>query len=126
MTTAVSSATDGSASIPIYPPIIVTGAGKTVTNSPAAGAPLTITSGTTGQLVSESLAFHEAAFVIGMAPLQIPQGVHFAAAQMDPDTGCSVRVVSDYVVLTDKFVTRCDVLYGHAAQRPEWAVRVVQ
>jgi len=126
VTAAVSSAADGSASIPIYPPIIVTGAGKTVTNSPAAGAPLTITSGTTGQLVSESLAFHEAAFVIGMAPLQIPQGVHFAAAQMDPDTGCSVRVVSDYVVLTDKFVTRCDVLYGHAAQRPEWAVRVVQ
>jgi hypothetical protein len=45
---------------------------------------------------------------------------------MDPDTGCSVRVVSDYIVTTDKFVTRCDVLYGHAAQRPEWAVRVVQ
>jgi len=126
VTAAVSSAADGSASIPIYPPITVTGAGKTVTNSPAAGAPLTITSGTTGQLVSESLAFHEAAFVIGMAPLQIPQGVHFAAAQMDPDTGCSVRVVSDYIVTTDKFVTRCDVLYGHAAQRPEWAVRVVQ
>jgi hypothetical protein len=126
VTADVSSLADGTASIPIYPPITVIGASRTVTNSPAAGAPLTITSGTANQLVSESLAFHEAAFVIGMAPLQIPQGVHFAASQQDPDTGCAVRVVSDYVVLTDKFVTRCDVLYGHAAQRPEWAVRVVQ
>ncbi len=126
VTADVSSLADGSASIPFYPPITITGPNQTVTNSPAAGAPLTITSGTAGQLVSESLAFHEAAFVIGMAPLQIPQGVHFAASQQDPDTGCAVRIVSDYVVLTDKFVTRCDVLYGHAAQRPEWAVRVVQ
>lgn len=126
VTADVSSDATGAASIPIYPPIITSGALQTVTNSPAAGAPLTITSGTANQLVSESLAFHEAAFVIGMAPLQVPAGVHFAAAQMDPDTGCSVRIVSDYVVLTDKFVTRCDVLYGHAAQRPEWAVRLVQ
>jgi hypothetical protein len=126
VTADVSSLADGSASIPIYPPITVTGALQTVTNSPAGGTPLTITSGTTGQLVSESIAFHEAAFVIGMAPLEVPKGVHFAASQMDPDTGCSVRVVSDYNVYTDKFITRCDVLYGHAAQRPEWAVRVVQ
>ena len=126
VTADVSSIADGSASIPIYPPITVTGALQTVTNSPAAGAPLTITSGTAGLLVSESIAFHEAAFVIGMAPLEVPKGVHFAASQMDPDTGCSVRIVSDYNVYTDKFVTRCDVLYGFAAQRPEWAVRVVQ
>jgi hypothetical protein len=126
VTADVSSAADGSASIPIYPPITITGALQTVTNSPAAGAPLTITSGTAGLGVSEGLAFHEAAFVIGMAPLEVPNGVHFAAKQQDPDTGCAVRIVSDYVVLTDKFVTRCDVLYGHAAQRPEWAVRVVQ
>jgi len=126
VTADVTSAADGSASIPIYPPITVTGALQTVTNSPAAGAPLTITSGTTGQLVSESLAFHESAFVIGMAPLEVPKGVHFAASQMDPDTGVSVRIVSDYNVYTDKFITRCDALYGHCAQRPEWAVRVVQ
>lgn len=126
VTADVNSDASGNASIPIYPPIIVTGATQTVTNSPISGNALTITSGTANQLVSESIAFHEAAFVIGMAPLEVPKGVHFAAAQMDPDTGCSVRIVSDYNVLTDKFITRCDVLYGHAAQRPEWAVRVVQ
>ena len=78
------------------------------------------------QQVSESIAFHESAFVIGMAPLQVPAGVHFAANQMDPDTGTSVRIISDYIVTTDKFITRCDVLYGHTAQRPEWACRIVQ
>jgi hypothetical protein len=127
VTADVSSAADGSASIPIYPPITLAPSPyQTVTNSPAAGAPLTITSGTAAQLVSESIAFHEAAFVIGMAPLEVPKGVHFAAAQMDPDTGVSIRMVSDYMVTTDKFITRCDVLYGHCAQRPEWAVRLVQ
>lgn len=126
VTADVSSLADGSASIPIYPPITTSGALQTVTNSPTAGAPLTITSGTANALVSESIAFHEAAFVIGMAPLEVPKGVHFAASQMDPDTGCSVRIVSDYNVYTDKFITRCDVLYGFAAQRPEWACRVVQ
>jgi hypothetical protein len=126
VTADTSSIADGSASIPIYPPIIVTGATRTVTNSPAAGAPLTITSGTAGQQVSEGIAFHQAAFVIGMAPLQMPQGIHFGAVSTDPDTGCSVRMISDYVITSDLFVTRCDVLYGHAAQRPEWACRVVQ
>jgi hypothetical protein len=126
VTADVNSAADGSATIPIYPPITPTGASRTVTASPAAGAPLTITSGTAGQTSSESLAFHESAFVIGMAPLQVPAGVHFSASQQDPDTGCAVRIVSDYIVTTDKFVTRCDVLYGHAAQRPEWACRIVQ
>ena len=126
VTADVSSDASGNASIPIYPPIFVTGAQQTVTNSPISGNALTITSGTANQLVSESIAFHEAAFVIGMAPLEVPKGVDFAASQTDPDTGCSVRIVRDYAVLTDKFITRCEVLYGHAAQRPEWAVRVVQ
>lgn len=126
VTADVSSDASGNATIPIYPPITVTGALQTVTNSPAAGAPLTITSGTANQQSVQGIAFHEAAFVIGMAPLQVPAGVHFAAASNDPDTGCSIRMVSDYVVLTDKFISRCDVLYGHTAQRPEWAVRVTQ
>jgi hypothetical protein len=114
----------GVATIPIYPPITVTGATKTVTNSPAAGAPLTITSGTTGQSTPQGIGFHKAAFVIGMAPLPVPLGEHYAANQQDPDTGVSVRCVSQYDIKTDKFITRCDILYGFAAQRPEWAVRV--
>jgi hypothetical protein len=126
VTADVSSDGAGAASIPIYPAITTSGAYQTVTNSPAAGAPLTITSGTANQLVSESLAFHEAAFVIGMAPLEVPKGVDFAASQTDPDTGCSVRITRAWDVRIDKFITRAECLYGHCAQRPEWACRLVQ
>lgn len=124
VTANTSSDGSGVATIPIYPPITVTGAGKTVTNSPAAGAPLTITSGATASSSPQGIGFHKSAFVIGMAPLPVPLGEHYAANQQDPDTGCSIRCVSQYDIKTDKFITRCDVLYGYAAQRPEWATRV--
>ena len=126
VTANVSSAADGSASIPIYPPIQTAMPGATVSASPAAGAPLTIVTGTTGQLSQQGLAYHKSAFVLGMAPLEVPKGVHYAANQQDPDTGCSIRMVSSYDILNDLFVTRCDVLFGWAAQRPEWACKVVQ
>ncbi len=123
VTADTSSDAAGLASIPIYPPINATGATRTVSNSPAAGALLTII-GTANQLTAQSIAFHESAFVIGMAPLVVPKGIHFGASQSDPDSGVSIRMISDYDILNDLFITRCDVLYGHAAQRPEWAVRL--
>jgi len=126
VTADVSSDASGNASIPIYPPIITTMPGQTVSASPGASAPLTIVTGTTGQLSQQGLAYHKDAFVIGMAPLEVPKGVHNAANQQDPDTGCSIRVVSQYDINNDVFITRCDVLYGWAAQRPEWACKVVQ
>lgn len=113
----------GAGSISIYPPITPTGATKTVSASPAGGTPLTII-GTAGALTPQSIAFHKNAFVIGMAPLTVPKGMHFGASQQDPDTGCAIRMLSDYDITNDLFITRCDVLYGHVAQRPEWAVRL--
>ena len=122
----VSSDATGAAAIPIYPPIITTMPGQTVSNSPAAGAPLTIVSGTTGQLAQTGIAFHQDAFVLGMAPLEVPKNIQFGSNQQDPDTGCAIRMVSQYDIINDLFVTRCDVLFGWTAQRPEWACKVVQ
>ena len=122
----VSSDATGAAAIPIYPPIVVTMPGQTVSNSPAAGAPLTIVSGTTGQLAQTGIAFHQDAFVLGMAPLEVPKNIQFGSNQQDPDTGCAIRMVSQYDIINDLFVTRCDVLFGWTAQRPEWACKVVQ
>ncbi len=123
VTADTSSDAAGNAAIPIYPPLTTSGATRTVSNSPAAGAPLTII-GTANQLTAQSIGFHESAFVIGMAPLIVPKGIHFGASQQDPDTGVSIRIVSDYDITNDLFITRCDVLYGFAAPRPEWAVRL--
>jgi P22 coat protein - gene protein 5 len=125
VTADVSSAADGSAAIPIDPPIIATGASRTVSASPAGGAALTIISGTANQLSPQNLAFHRDAFVLGMAPLEVPKNTQFGANQQDPDTGCAIRMVSQYDILKDLFVTRADVLFGYGAQRPEWSCRIV-
>src|SRR5262249_61497213 len=106
----VARAAAGTRTTPLSPPIVPTTPGQTVSNSPAAGAPLTIVTGTTGQLSTTGIAFHKEAFTIGMAPLEVPQNVHFAANQQDPDTGCSVRMISQYDINNDLFITRCDVL----------------
>jgi hypothetical protein len=128
VTADVSSDAAGAAVIPIYPPIIPAAVPRnpyqTVTNSPAAGAPLTIV-GTAAQPQPTGIGFHAAAFVLGMAPLQVPRGADMAASQQDPDTGVAIRTITDYTIMDDLFITRCDILYGHAAQRPEWAVRIL-
>jgi hypothetical protein len=120
----VSSDATGAATIPIYPPIVTTMPGQTVSGSPAAGAPLALI-GTANQVYPTGIAFHADAFTLGMAPLEVPKNVQFGSNQQDPDTGCAVRMVSMYDIINDLFVTRCDVLYGWAATRPEWACKIM-
>jgi hypothetical protein len=120
----VSSAADGSATIPIYPPIITTMPGQTVSASPAAGTPLVLT-GTANQIYPTGIAFHQNAFTLGMAPLEVPKNIQFGSNQQDPDTGCALRMVSQYDIINDLFVTRCDALYGWCATRPEWACKMM-
>lgn len=120
----VSSDATGAATIPIYPPIVTTMPGQTVSASPAAGTPLVLT-GTPNQVYPTGIAFHEDAFTIGMAPLEVPKNVQFGSNQQDPDTGCALRMVSQYDIINDLFVTRCDALYGWAATRPEWACKIM-
>ena len=68
---------------------------------------------------------HEDAFVLGMADLELPQGVDFAAVASDPESGVSLRIVRAYDISEDRFPCRIDVLYGWKAVRPEWACRIV-
>lgn len=126
VTAQASSDATGAATLSIYPPIQTTMPGATVSASPAAGAPLTIVTGTANQQSLEGIAFHRDAFTIGMAPLEVPKNIQFGSNQQDPDTGCAIRMVSMYDIINDLFVTRCDVLFGWAATRPEWACKVVQ
>jgi coat protein Gp5 len=112
----------GNAAVPIYPPITTTGAYKTVTVSPADSA--AITAYVAGTLSPQNLVYHQDAFVYAMVPLQKPMGVHFAAVSTDPDTGMSVRIVSQYDINNDVFATRADIMYGWAPRRPEWSCRI--
>lgn len=115
----------GLMTIPIYPPIIVAAplvANATVTASPAAGALLTLLSGALSTRFPINLAYHQDAFTLGTADLEMPNGVDFAARETYD--GISMRIVRAYDILNDQFPCRIDVLGGWATLRPELACRI--
>lgn len=112
---------DGKAALTIYPPIKTAAPGRTCSVSPADSANITVT-GTAAY--PQNLAYHKHAFTYAMVPLEVPQGVHFAKTAVDKDSGLSIRMVSAYNILTDIFVTRCDVMYGWAVRRGAWSCRI--
>lgn len=124
VTSAVSSSGTGTASIPIYPPIVPIGASgtaaNTVTASPADTTPLTI-QGTAASTYAAGLAFHKDAFCLACADLDTPQGTDRAARVSDKQLGLSIRMIRDYTISTDQWPCRLDILYGWAALRPELA-----
>lgn len=74
------------------------------------------------ELMTNSLVFHRDAFTFATADLVLPGGVDFAAREvMD---GISMRVVRQYDISDDTFITRFDVLYGYKAIRPSMACRI--
>lgn len=107
-------------SIPISPAIVTSGATQNVSASPTTGQAITKVGGASAAH-GISLAFHKSAFTFATADLILPKGVHFGAREvMD---GISLRVVQDYDINNDKLPARLDILYGHVAQRPEFAAR---
>lgn len=95
---------------------------QTVVASPANAAAVTLAT-PAGATFYKNLAFYRDAFTLATADLELPRGVHEAArAQWG---GVSLRIVTQYNVMSDDFVTRLDILYGWAAPRPEWGVCVL-
>jgi hypothetical protein len=119
----VSSAADGTATIPIAPPIITAGPYQTVTAAPAGGA-LLVMLGTANQVSTQGLGFHRDAFTLAMADLELPQGVWMSDRVSDKQLGISLRIVKAYDIQTDSQPARLDILWGVKAIRPEMAVRV--
>ena len=123
----------GSTSLSIYPALVpgsttynpVTGANaaqyQTVTASPANSAtilPVLNASAT----YRKSFVFCPEAVTMATADLEIPRGVHEAHRESFDDL--SIRMVSGYMIGTDQFISRLDVLWGYLWVRPEWAVVV--
>jgi hypothetical protein len=117
----------GATSIPIYPPIVPAGAGgvqvpfQTVVASPAAGAPIVFAT-PAGSTYRKNFAYYAEAITMATADLELPRGVHEAARETYD--GISLRMVTDYAVLSDQFITRLDILFGSLMVRPEWVVAV--
>ena len=88
---------------------------------PANNAAVTII-GAQSQTYPQNIAFHKDAFVMGTADLEMPQGVHFSAREVQDDI--SIRCIRQYRIGTDDIPCRFDVLYGYVVWRKELACRI--
>ena len=70
-----------------------------------------------------SLAYHKNAFAFATADLQMPEGVDFSAREVYD--GISMRMVRQYVISSDTFPCRLDVLYGYKTIRAQLAARIL-
>ncbi len=113
----------GAATISIYPSIVTSGATKTVSNSPADNAAITMV-GSSATLAAQNMAWHKSAIALAFAELPKPDGVDMASTKTDKQLGVSMRFVRWYDGDNDRFKARFDVLFGMKVVRPEWICRV--
>ena len=121
VTANVNSDGSGNATIPVYPAITTTGAYQTVSASPANLATITQL-GTANTSLFQNVAFVKDAFGLVTVPMELPQGVDFAAREMF--RGISMRVIRAYDINNDVMPCRLDLLYGTACFYPELACRL--
>ncbi len=109
--------------VAISPSIVTSGAGQTVSASPTNGGAATLLGAPAASTTyGISLAYQKNAFAMAFADLDMPKGVDFAAREVLDDI--SMRIVRQYAVLSDKKITRVDILYGFKTLRPQLACRV--
>ena len=111
----------GNSTLSIYPAIITSGAYQTVSAAPANLARITVI-GSSGGLYAQNIGFVKDAFGLVSVPMELPQGVDFAAREMYKNI--SLRVVRQYDINNDVFPCRVDLLYGTSTFYSELACRL--
>jgi hypothetical protein len=108
----------------ITPAIVTSGPYQNVDVGPSTGALISWLTGTSAaQLAApQNIAFTRDAFGLVMVPMEIPQGVDFAARETYRNI--SLRVIRAYDINNDVFPTRIDVLYGTTVYYDELACRL--
>ena len=113
--------------IPIYPGMIgpigglVGGADQqyqTVDALPLNGAQMRLVT-PASSVYRKSLAYTQKAVTMASADLVMPKKAIEEAARTSYD-GVSMRMLTDYLPMTDQLATRLDVLFGFKYIRPEW------
>ena len=114
------------ATLSISPAMVTSGPYQNVTNgtvSTASGKVSVLTgTPTAASTFVQNIGFTRDAFGLVMVPLEIPQGVDFAARETYRNI--SMRVIRAYDINNDVFPTRIDVLYGTATYYDELACRL--
>jgi len=106
----------------IAPAIVTSGAKQNVTAAPADNAPINILS-TASNNYDQGLFFQKDAFTLVTVDLEMPNGVDWKAREtMD---GVSMRLVRDWDIINDEWVTRLDILPGYAVLYEDWAVKAL-
>lgn len=118
--TAVAGAYTLSVSPTIYGP--TSGSLQNVSQLPTSTSAVTFLTGSASTSYVQNMTYHTSAVRFVSAPLVMPDGLDMAA--QETADGITVRVIRDYLPLTDKMIMRLDVLYGVAVVRPEWITRV--
>ena len=113
----------GNGAMTISPAIVASGAFQNVSATAADSADITVAGGS-GVGTTLSVAYHPDAFVMGVADLDIPGGTDRAFMARDPNSGVSVRIIRDYSVVTDQFITRFDILFGFNTLYEQLACRI--
>ena len=127
VTANVTSDGSGNLTIPIYPAITTSGALQTVTASPADNAAITTfghASTYAAAITPQGLLYHQDAFALVMADLELPGGLWVAERISNKALGISVRFLKDYNIMSDQSPARLDLLYGWSAVRQELACRI--
>ena len=120
VTSNVTADAGGLATVNISPAIILApDARATVSNSPAATAPILFT-GAANTTYSQNLYFHKNAFTVAIVPMVMPESGSASRAS-DDDFRASLRLWKDSVIATDTHPSRLDALYGWLCQEPSFA-----
>lgn len=120
-TTTVTADASGYATLVVSPAMYTTGSQQNIASFPQDGDAITPVGGVSSSYF-QNFTYAPSAFRFASAPLVLPDGTDMAS--QSTVNGITVRVIRDYLPLTDKMLMRIDVLYGFVAVRPEWSCRI--
>jgi len=124
ITASTTASATSTATLAISPAIVTSGPYQNVTVGPVSTAAGKVSrlSGDSTSSYPQNLAFTRDAMGLVMVPMEIPQGVDFAARETYRNI--SMRVIRAYDINNDVFPTRVDILYGTAQYYDELGVRL--
>lgn len=114
----------GNLTIPIFPPIVLSGPFQNVNAAPAAGATINV-NGAANTVSPQGLCFHKGSFALGMADLPIIRSAEMCERKASDQLGLSVRYLKAYDYNQDRLPGRFDALYGWVTLYGETACRVM-
>lgn len=121
----------GAATLVHLPAIVPSGQFQNVTNSPAAGALVSVfhiaaagQSAIAGTSTTQGLLWTRQAHAFVSFPGEVPEGVDMAMEARSKDVGVSIRFVRMFDSVRDFFTNRTDVYWGTGPLYSEGAVRI--